>query len=88
MLSESQSAHELQHPASLAINKVDVGVAILDPSLQPLNQTPTLFELLDLRYNIGDNPLVVRYYNYLKSSIQNLIGFLLPGAPGAAKFIG
>jgi diguanylate cyclase (GGDEF)-like protein len=54
LLSESQSAQELQHPISLAIEQAEVGVAILDSGLIPLNQNPALFELLGLHYDIQD----------------------------------
>lgn len=46
LLSESQSIQELQKPINQAIEQTEVGVAILDPNLHPLNQNPALFSLL------------------------------------------
>lgn len=54
LLSESQNTQELQHPISLAIEQTEVGVAILDPNLCPLNQNPALFDLLEIRYEKND----------------------------------
>jgi diguanylate cyclase (GGDEF)-like protein len=51
LLSESQSIQELQHPISVAIEQADVGVAILDPNLNPINQNPALLALLELKPN-------------------------------------